>query len=189
MQHIMHCFRSVKIYMRFGFDTLPFHKSPITYTYLPIWISYVITFSLRFIFQVFLRVFSICWDAFFFLFLFYTISLQIHSQLHKVLFYWKFFKWGFYVFTFSLIKLSNGFEQKLASFGLKTPFKIQMGWEVQSKRNWEAKWPEQSWAKLSPKCPASQAKSLQKAIRQNANISKIEWSGEEEEGGGGESRN
>ena len=28
---------------------------------------------------------------------------------------------------FSFEKISKGFEQKLASFGLKTPFKVQMG--------------------------------------------------------------
>ena len=38
-------------------------------------------------------------------------------------------------------KISKGFEQKLASLGLKTPFKVQMGSQKLGKAG-------QSWAKL-----------------------------------------
>ena len=47
----------------------------------------------------------------------------------------------FYKHQILNIKISKGFAQKLASFGLKTPFKDQMGSQkTYSKGNWEAKW-------------------------------------------------
>ena len=52
-----------------------------------------------------------------------------------------------------IIKISKGFEQKLASFGLKTPFKVQIGSQNSSLRaigkpNGHSK-AKPSWAKLS----------------------------------------